>query len=210
MDEDDNIHSPATKYILTHGIKQCELISLTFVDLINHIFSNLFREAINRPSYLEISECWDIFVNFHSKIISIFFQEQYILQQKHITQMLDTYLGEDIANIVQLYTKRLEVEIDFHNIKHLKETIFFKERIELYYTLFRKYELKRVTNYSKSLLNNLSHDELDNARQNSEKLSRQMQHMRDFLLGAKDCIPVYNSNMSGDHDGDFAQIYQLK
>jgi hypothetical protein len=140
---------------LTHGIEPGKLLTLTFVDLINHIFSNLDRKYQKTLSYIEIFDCWNMFISFKSDILSIFFQEQYILQHIHITQMLDEYLGSNIANIVQFYTKGVYVAIDFHDIKYLKETIFFKKRIDLYYNLFKKYELKRVTNYSKSLLNNV-------------------------------------------------------
>jgi hypothetical protein len=66
-----------------------------------------------------------MFIAFELDIISIFFQEQYISQHKHITQMLNKYLSGNIANIVQLYTKSVYVAIDFRDIKYLKETIFF-------------------------------------------------------------------------------------
>jgi hypothetical protein len=206
MNKYDDIHSSSAKYILTHGIKPDKLLTLTFVDLVNRIFSNLQRNYKKNISYLAISDCWDILTAYRSNIISIFFQEQYVLQQKHISQMLDTYLGDNVANIVQLYTQREYLLIDYCDIKHLKQTFFFKKRIDLYYTFSKKYELERITNYLKSISSNLSHDDFDNARQTSENLSRQIQRMRRFLLGPIDCIPVYNSNMSGDHDGDFAEL----
>jgi hypothetical protein len=69
--------------------------------------------------------------------------------------------------------------------------------------LFKKYELKRVTNYLKSLLNNLSHNKFDNAKQASENFSKKIQYMRVFLIGEKDCILGGNLNVGDNHNGNF-------